>query len=190
MTDDIQGPAGRSRDGATVAAIIQHDVRPENRAAYERWLGNVSRVAKDRDGHVTTAVTRPRGEGAGTYSIVLQFDDAAALDGWLGSDERARWIDRADDLIEKETVDRTSALEDLVLPQGTDAPPRWKTALLTFLGVCFVNVVLGVTGVTSLIYELPSLAAHAISSGLLVAALAWLVMPVLSRWAANWLRPS
>ncbi|MEM7729516.1 MAG: antibiotic biosynthesis monooxygenase [Pseudomonadota bacterium] len=190
MTNDIQPLHASSRDAATVGAIIQHHVRPAKREAHEAWLARIGEVASKRDGHVTTAVTRPRVEGIGTYSVILQFDDAAALDEWLNSKNRRKWIGKAGDLIEKKKVDRTSALEDVMLPSRPGAPPRWKTTMLIFCGICVLNAILALTGVAGWIAQLPWIVGHTLLSGIPVVSLAWVVMPFLTRWAAGWLNPT
>ena len=68
-------------------------------------------------------------------------------------------------------------------------PPKWKMAVVTWLGV-FPAVVLWSWVVRKSLSGLPSLVTTAIVSALVVATLAWVAMPLLTRVFATWLSPS
>ncbi len=70
--------------------------------------------------------------------------------------------------------------------EGKHVPPRWKMAFVTWLGV-FPSVVLFSRLVGPALSSLPQVAATAIITMLVVVALAWVIMPLLTRAFRPWL---
>jgi antibiotic biosynthesis monooxygenase (ABM) superfamily enzyme len=70
-------------------------------------------------------------------------------------------------------------------PQGA-APPRWKMAVATLAGVYPTSAFLGLT-VGPLVKDLPYLAGNLIFAAVMVAALTWAVMPLVTRLLHSWL---
>ena len=171
----------------TVAAVIVHRVREGREADYRAWLDGIAEAARGFPGHVSATVVRPD-EPGGPWTNVLQFEDAASLDGWLSSDERAAWVRRVDPMIEgREQVRKAAGLEDLVLPHGEGDPPRWKVAVLTWAAV-FACVVALDQAAGPLLARLPYVVAHMLSAAVIVAALAYVIMPALTSAFAGWLK--
>jgi antibiotic biosynthesis monooxygenase (ABM) superfamily enzyme len=65
-------------------------------------------------------------------------------------------------------------------------PPRWKMAIITWLGV-FPSVLLWSSTLPNVLTGLPSLVVVAIVNVFVVITLAWGVMPMLTRLFAAWL---
>ena len=68
-------------------------------------------------------------------------------------------------------------------------PPRWKMALLTWLGV-FPSVVVWSAILGPHLQTLHRVVATAVVTGFVVVTLAWGVMPLLTRLFGRWLRAS
>jgi antibiotic biosynthesis monooxygenase (ABM) superfamily enzyme len=66
-------------------------------------------------------------------------------------------------------------------------PPRWKMAIVTWMGV-FPSVLLWSSLLPNLLSGLPHLLVVAIVNVFVVATLAWGVMPLLTRFFAGWLQ--
>lgn len=85
----------------SVTLVIQHDVRPECRPDYERWLKQIAGEAQRFPGHLGVNIIRPHA-AAGAYTIVLRFDSHAHLTRWIESETRKRLIGEATPMLETE----------------------------------------------------------------------------------------
>lgn len=94
---------------------------------------------------------RPRDHAHPEYVVILKFDRYDHLKTWLESDVRRDWIERLQPLIEKpETIQTLTGLETwFSLPNQLlkAPPPRYKMALVTWLGVFVTLPVLQKIGV-------------------------------------------
>lgn len=178
--------------GQSVTAVISHLIRPGREEGYEAWLKGIANASREFPGHQGVTVLRPRSPAIPEYVVILRFDSYPHLCGWLKSSVRQEWIDRVQPLTQKaENVQVLTGLEALVtLPgQATAPPPRYKTALLTWVGVFLCSSLVGrILG--PLLVGLPPLLAQAISIAIVVLLLAYLVMPRLTRLFYKWLHSS
>lgn len=179
-------------DGQSVTAVISHLIRPGREQGYEAWLQGIAQASRQFPGHQGVTVLRPRSPNLPEYVVILRFDNYPHLCGWLKSAVRQEWIDRVRPLIQKpENVQVLTGLESLVtLPgQATAPPPRYKTAVITWLGVFLCSTVVSRL-VGPWLTGLPILLAQAISIAIVVLLLAYGVMPHLTRLFYGWLHAS
>jgi antibiotic biosynthesis monooxygenase (ABM) superfamily enzyme len=168
-------------------SVIVHQVPP---AAADRFLAiqeDLTRAAEQFPGYQATEVYPP-GEPAGAeWVVVLHFEDAAAMKGWLDSPVRAEWV--------KKVGAEVGSFRQETLPTGFGAwftspkggPPGWKMVLTVLLGlyptVIFLTLTVGtVTGPLGLAV------AMLIGNAMSVSILQYFVMPVLTRVFGPWLR--
>jgi antibiotic biosynthesis monooxygenase (ABM) superfamily enzyme len=174
----------------SVTAVISHIVRPEREQGYEDWFHGIAADAQTFKGHLGVSAIRPRDHAHPEYVVILKFDRYDNLKTWLESDVRRDWIERLQPLIEKpEAIQTLTGLETwLSLPnQSLKAPPpRYKMALMTWLGV-FVTLAILSRLLAPLLSALPPLLSQLIATGLVVAILTYWVMPRLTQL---WLYPS
>ena len=72
-------------------------------------------------------------------------------------------------------------------PASTGVPPKYKVALLTWVGVYpVITAILAIVGPATASWPLPL--RTLLLSGLMVPVLTWLVIPALSRVLNGWLR--
>lgn len=172
-----------------VTAVISHYIRPGRESGYEDWLRGISQVARQFQGHHGVTILRPEVGLRKEYVIILRFDSYDNLCQWMRSPERREWIERAKPLTEKpEKVKILTGLEELVsLPNlVSPPPPRYKTVLLTWIGVFICASTLGYF-LGPYLAGLPYLLSQAIITGLVVVLLAYVVMPRLTQLFYNWL---
>lgn len=172
-----------------VTAIISHYIRPGRESGYEQWLGDISQVARQFEGHNGVTILRPQPGSRAEYVIILRFDNYKNLCQWMRSPSRKECISRAKPLIEKpENVQILTGLEALVsLPNtASPPPPKYKTALVTWIGVFVCASTLGYF-LAPYLAGLPYLLRQAIMTGLVVILLAYVVMPRLTRFFHKWL---
>jgi hypothetical protein len=105
---------------------------------------------------------------------------------------RQEWIERLQPLIEKpEAIQTLTGLETwFSLPnQPLKSPPRYKMALVTWLGV-FVTLAVLSRLLSPILSGLPILLNQLITTGLVVLVLTYLVMPRLTKLFKKWLYPT
>lgn len=173
-----------------VTAVITHRVRTGRQEGYEAWIKGISAAAREFEGHLGVSILRPQSETAPDYTIVLQFDSAPHLEGWLGSEIRKSWIESVMPLIqEKESVQILTGLESwFQLPKQTGhaAPKRYKQAILVWVGVMTVSLCVQPL-VAPLLAPLPWLIKLAVNVAITVILLSYGIMPQLTRWFKSWL---
>ncbi|NES80264.1 MAG: antibiotic biosynthesis monooxygenase [Moorea sp. SIO2B7] len=175
-----------------VTAVISHYIRPGRESGYEEWLQGISQAARQFEGHNGVTILRPQPGSRAEYVIILRFDTYKNLCQWMRSSERKEWIERAKPLTEKlENVQVLTGLEALVsLPnKNSSPPPKYKTALITWIGVFICASTLGYF-LAPYLAGLPYLLRQAIMTGLVVFLLAYVVMPRLTRLFSKWLYKS
>jgi len=173
---------------APVATAFRRRVRPGAEARYEDWLAGIARAASRRPGSQGTTILRPPGPGS-EYVAITQFEGAAALEAWLASAERARWMSRLEAIdVCREDALTLAGMERWIAPRAgsTDAPPRHRTAALILLGL--YPLVLGLDVVLRpLLSGLPRPVALLASLVVSVTAMVWFVLPWLTRTFHGWL---
>ncbi len=127
--------------------------------------------------------------GTRQYGILRSFHSADHRDEFYGSPLFAEWEREIAELVEGAYVRRPlSGLEAFFRDGYPVPPPRWKMAVVTFLGVwptvLFWTLLIGPT-----IGPLNVVVRTSISSLVVVASLAWVVMPTLTKLFRPWLRP-
>jgi antibiotic biosynthesis monooxygenase (ABM) superfamily enzyme len=175
-----------------VTAVISHQIKPGREQGYEEWLRGIAADAKRFEGHCGVSIIRPRDGVCPEYVAILKFDRYTHLKQWIESDVRQQWLDRLEPLIAKpEEVQTLTGLETWFTLSGQSRkspPPRYKMALVTWLGV-FVTVGVLSRFLPLILSAIPPLLSQIISSGLTVALLTYLVMPQLTRLFSKWLYP-
>jgi len=176
-----------------VTAVISHIVRPGREQGYEEWFHGIAADARKFKGHLGVSAIRPRDHAHPEYVVILKFDCYDNLKTWLESNIRRQWIERLHPLIEKsEEIQTLTGLETwFSLPsQPLKAPPpRYKMALVTWLGVFMTLAVLSRL-LAPLLSGLPPWLNQLITTGLVVALLTYLIMPQLTKLFHKWLYPN
>jgi uncharacterized protein len=177
----------------SVTAVISHVVRPGREQGYEAWFHGIAAEARKFSGHLGVTTLCPRDHNHPEYVVILKFDCYDNLKTWLESGVRRDWIERLQPLIEKpENIQTLTGLETwFSLPNQLlkAPPPRYKMALITWLGV-FVTLAILTRLLAPLLTRLPLLLSQLLSSGLVVALLTYLIMPRLTRLFRTWLYPA
>jgi uncharacterized protein len=164
---DAEGP---------VTTAVTRRVKPGHEAAYEGFLAGISGAARAFPGYLGVEVFRPTGGQGGEYRTVYRFDSVAHLHAWLDSP-------------------RTQVLVGLegwfTLPTqpGVPPPPPYKMALVTWATI--FPLITGVVVATApLLGPLPLVARLAVTTGVTVPLMTWVVMPRVTRLLHRWLYPT
>jgi uncharacterized protein len=176
-----------------VAITVTRRVKPGHEAAYEQFLAGISGAARAFPGYLGVEVFRPPPGGTDEYRTVYRFDTPAHLRAWLDSPQRAAWLERAEPHVAGPM--RTQVLTGLegwfTLPTqpGAPPPPPYKMALVTWAAI-FPLITLVVVATAPLVGPLPLVARLAVTTGVAVPLMTWVVMPRVTRLLHRWLYPS
>jgi antibiotic biosynthesis monooxygenase (ABM) superfamily enzyme len=111
----------------------------QERAEFEEWATGILGAVNGFTGYLGSEVLRPGGDPEeDEYWIVFRFDQASNLRAWEGSEERRRWLKRAEPLIHEGKVSLLTGLETWFTRPGRPrepAPPRYKMVAVTWLAV-------------------------------------------------------
>ncbi|PSN15697.1 antibiotic biosynthesis monooxygenase [filamentous cyanobacterium CCT1] len=183
---------GTDEDTHQVTAIISHFIRPGREQGYEEWLHGIATAAHQFKGHLGVNVIRPCNPAHPEYVAIVRFDHYNNLKIWLESSMRQEWLKRLQPLIEKpETIQTLTGLETwFTLPNKPmkAPPPRYKMAIVTWLGVFFTISILNRL-LVPLLAGLPVLLRTLLVTGLTVALLTYVIMPRLTQLFRQWLYP-
>jgi uncharacterized protein len=174
-----------------VTVLITRLVRPGHEAAFEAAVRAWIPVSLSFPGHLGVHVLRPP-PGGREYGAVVKFASRGQWDAFAASPEYRAFLAGIRDHLDAEpAVDTVTGLESWFTPPGTPvrlAPPRWKMALTTWVGVNLTAYALTLTLKPGL-ETWPFFFNFITFNAAVVAGLTWAVMPLLTRLARRWLHP-
>jgi hypothetical protein len=133
---------------------------------------------------------RPASKDGSTYGILRAFKSTSDREAFYRSQAFQSWLRIVEPLVDGEPEYRELHGLEAFFPQRSIVhPPRWKMAIVTWLGV-FPMVVLWANLLRPLTHSLHPVVATAIVAGFVVVSLAWGVMPLLTRLFQTWLYPA
>jgi antibiotic biosynthesis monooxygenase (ABM) superfamily enzyme len=190
-------PATPSLQPATgaVTVLITRRVTPGHEAAFEQASNDMTAAARTFPGYLGGQLVRPQDDSGSTdatlYNVVFAFDTAAHLQAWQDSPVRSLALAAIAPHIEGQTVRQVSGLGHwFAAPTGPkqNPPPRWKVAVVTWLGICpTVYALFLVLG--ELLAPWPLLPRVMLLTSLVVLLMTWLVAPQLTQVLKPWLYP-
>jgi uncharacterized protein len=184
---------GPEADTHAVTVCISVKARQGHEKDLENWLEGVGRAASQFAGHQGLTVLQPSGDALADYVYIFRFDTYVHLKQWEDSTERRLWVERLHKLTEGEA--RKQILTGLeywfTLPGAatTPPPPRYKMVIVTLLAIYPLSTILSSLLIPFLGF-LPLLVRGLPVSVVLVLAMTYAVMPVMTRLFARWLFPS
>jgi antibiotic biosynthesis monooxygenase (ABM) superfamily enzyme len=187
-----EGAAPPPDSSGPVTTTVTRQVKPGHEAAYEQFLEGIIAAASRFPGHLGVEVFRPTRPG-GEYRTVYRFDSAGHLRDWLDSDEHAAWLERAE--AHAAGPMRTQFLTGLeswfTLPAdpGAPPPPPYKMALVTWALIFpLITAIVYFLGPT--LARVPLVPRLAITTGIAVPVMTWILMPRVTRLLRRWLYPT
>lgn len=178
-----------------VTVLISRQVKQGCETEFERVMLQIIAVAATFKGHLGAQLVRPGDEqevADSLYHVVLAFDSESNLKIWQSSPARALGLAAAAPFIEGQTLVRqVSGLAHWFQPPAGSRqvpPPRWKVAVVTWLGI-FPTVYLLFFSLGNLLAPWPLLGRIMLLTVLVVITMTWLVAPQLTRWFKPWLYP-
>jgi antibiotic biosynthesis monooxygenase (ABM) superfamily enzyme len=170
-----------------VTVTVARVVRPDQRAAFERWADDVLRVASSFPGNLGASLLHP-GPDSSEYHLVYRFEDDESLAAWERSSERRSALAHVETMVDDERYQRVSGLESF-FTRSPKPGPRWRMTLLTIAAV-FAITSLFQQFVTPHVTSWPLEIRLALSATVVVLLLGNVIMPALTRLFARWLHPA
>lgn len=184
--------SGRTAVGQdkSVAFIITHTVKEGMEKRYEDWLADILGSVSNFPGYLGREIFRPA-QGARKYTTIVRFDSLEHLNAWAESNERASYINRVSDLLEKGDVHEIrTGIDFWFTPEGVKPPKSWKQFLLTLSAVYPLSLIIPLL-LRPLFNVAPSpdhqLVKALLTSATLTALLTFVIMPRYTRLVKRWL---
>ncbi len=175
----------RDMQADVVNILILRRVKPELVPAFEDAVREWIPTAIKHDGYLGVFMLKP-GEESDEYGAILRFqsiNDWERFQSWSLYQQFAENIRPM--LIDEPRIEPLHGLEAF-FRGARRPPPRWKMALLTWLGVCGM-VFLTSRGLGLVNSNWPWWATFVLGNAIVVCGLTWIVMPLLTRVAGPWL---
>lgn len=192
IPDDDREPSAQSDaidDGRPITVIITRAVREGSEEAFEATLRAFIPTSVTFPGHLGVFMLRPP-PGGRDFGAVLQFRSEKAWQGFQRWPQYRTFLAEIEQYLQMPArTESLCGLETWFTPLGADflrTPPRWKIAVVTWIGVC-VSVYV-VNSVFSLFDQhWPMFVSLLVTNAVIVAALTWAVMPALTWLFRHWL---
>lgn len=169
-----------------IHVAITRKVKPGHERAFEESLREFFQESLDDRGVLGVhLILPPQGSPSREYGILRTFADARERDEFYSSELFEKWQQRVAQWTEGERSYRElHGLEAWF--QSAAPPPRWKMALLTWLGVWPTSWAVG-TLIGPHLAGGSTLLTSALIAAVIVVCLTWLVMPLLVKVFRFWL---
>jgi antibiotic biosynthesis monooxygenase (ABM) superfamily enzyme len=165
-------------ESGQVTVVVTWHVRQGHEQEFDAWFREVSAAALRFPGHLGLNVVH-HDTRESEYVIVFRFDTDEHLTAWMNSDVRRDFLAQAEQFREEQpTYHVERGLEYWFETDGSKAPPRWKMAIITVLGVWPVGILVS-NALAPLIGSLPPVLRALMVSVGIVYLLTWVVMPLL-----------
>jgi len=180
----------REHEEHAVTVLISRRVKPGCEADFERVTQQLMEIASRATGYLGSHLVPPSEdpeEGDSLYHVVLAFESQAHIEEWQRSPERALGIAATAPYIEGKATHRNlSGLAMWFRGPKLLTPPRWKVAVITWLGIC-PTVYLLLNFAWDFLATWPLLPRVMVLTMVVVTVMTWVVAPVLTRTFKRWL---
>ena len=179
-----------------VTEVISRNIMPNHEKDYDDWLERFMRSERQFPGYLGTTIIAPEGNTSSASSsvryIINRFKDQASLDAWENSEEAIKLLEEVNDYTTRH-YERATGLETwFSLPRqkyefAPPPPPRWKMAIVSFIGAYCISSV--AQHILNLYLGQMPLLINLLMTVILVLGLTYFAMPLLSRLFRRWLYP-
>ena len=179
---------------SAVTVLISRRVREGMGSAFEAEMFRMIDSASEFAGHLGGQVIRPdQDEGSedpSLYHVLFAFDTQAHLQAWQASDQRAQHLKAIATLTQG--TQASSQLTGLAQwfaeakGPGPLPPPKWKVAVVTWLGI-FPTVLTLFLTVAPLLGDWPLVPRTMLLTALVVVIMTWGLAPRLTKLLKPWL---
>lgn len=174
-------------DSKEFTEVINRNIKVGHEKEYDEWLRRYMELERQVPGYLGTTIIAPAGSSSSVRYIINRFTDKSSLDAWENSEVARKLIEEANTC---STYNRVTGLETwFTLPnlKTIAAPPRWKMAIVAFIAAFCISS-LAQYFIKFSLGQSPLLA-NVVMNMILVLALTYFAMPLLSRLFRRWLYP-
>ncbi len=192
----------RPHPPGAVTVLVTRRIKPGHESAFEAAMVQMMVAAESFPGHLGGHLVRPGAEagedgppdgGEGNlYHVIFAFDSQEHLAAWQDSPVRGLGLKAvAPHTMGEQQMRQVSGLAHwFAEPKGPPQapPPRWKVAVVTWLGI-FPTVLMLFLTVVPLMADWPLVPRTMVVTALVVLIMTWGVAPQLTKWLRPWLHP-
>lgn len=176
----------------TVTVVVRRLAKPGCETLFENEMQEFAAFALGFPGNLGIHIRRSGEANPREYTVVNRFRDRAARKAFTDAEPYEKWMIRLRALTDNdpriEELGGISHWFSLEAKPHAAPPPRWKMAMVTFLGVYPLTSFLP-PFFRGLLPHWHPLGLNVVVTGLVVICLTWLVMPNLTRVFRRWLFP-
>ena len=172
-----------------VTEVISRNIKVGHEKDYDDWLERFMISERQFPGYLGTTIIAPGGSNSSVRYVINRFADQASLYAWENSEEAIKLIEEVNNYSTR-YYGRATGLETwFSLPnlKAIVAPPRWKMAIVSFIGAYCISSV--AQYILSLYLGQRPLLTNVLMTIILVVGLTYFAMPLLSRLLRRWLYP-
>ena len=183
--------ADANRNTRAVSMVFAQCIEPGEEEKFQQWRAEILKAQAALPGFLGSESSPPVPGIQEHWVDIVRYDCAEHLEAWLASDARAKLIKNrpfAPKVFSEHRI--ASGLEAwFTTPHkpSLSPPPRWKQALTVLVALYPTVMILWLT-VTPFTQSWPQAVRILVSNALGVALLTFLVMPLMTRLLAFWLR--
>lgn len=183
--------AHQPRTSGSASTIMSYRVKDGFEEEFQHWRSLIHEATRVQPGFLGVEIHDSRDSADRSELVVIvRFENRPALDGWMGSDQRAELMNEGEKFVEDHRIRKIgSGFEgwfDVAERQSPPAP--WRQGLV-ILSVLFPVIMILREVFAFLFVLLPFPAAFLILLAIDVALLTYVIMPHFSRLMGFWLRP-
>ena len=193
--DLIDGPIREQRVAALrtapepVTVVFSQSVSMENQDAFLALYDDVESLLGRFAGFLGSELLPPQDDVQQEHVIVASFASRHDLDRWLRSSERREWLGQVEDLVEGErTMNVVGGFGGWfpAMARRPEGPKKWKQALAVLLALYPTSLVITLIR-GEVAPDMNVILAVLVANVLGVAALSFVLMPLVTRWLRPWL---
>jgi len=184
---------GENQDGEQASehtVVVSIKIKPGFEKDYDEWLRRFLVSVGKVPGYLGTTTINETGTNSSARHIIHRFRDKASLEAWENSQELHEQTEEVNKYstpyLQKATgLETWFAIPDL--KANVPPPPKWKMAIVAFIGAYSLSLVAGY--VLILLLGQQPLLFNLFMTIILVIGLTYFAMPLLSRLLRRWLYP-
>lgn len=184
-------PDAATPDAAPITVLVARKIKKGREREFESALAELQTILEKQPGFQELKAYQP-GPPAKEHQIVLSFDNAANLADWQKCAERRAWLERVKPLEEASPRSQVhTGIESWFASpeqEGLAQPPKWKMAVVSWLGIFPIILVVNYTVMPHL-KSWPTWASSALTSIILVTLMQTGILPMMTRLTSRFLYP-
>ena len=176
---------GKNQDGepSEHTVVVNIKIKPDCEKNYDEWLRRfLVSVRKKVPGYLGTTTIMETSKGSTVRHIIHRFRDKASIDAWENSQELHELTEEVNKYSTPYLQKATGLETWFTIPDlkaNVPPPPKWKMAIVAFIGAYSISSVAGY--VLSLLLGHQILLVNVFMNIILVIGLTYFAMPLLSR---------